>query len=241
MNEIAIFENLIDGDYTFVLKVWTNASSNHSNHYSQSSMQVLVHSSDVNSTTPEIYKNSLLKLDLNLNPLKFLDVEKLSLLTNIQLILKQNLKQKQDINPKIIVINQEILKKYSKSGISIEFYVLNEINHQVIDSSLVMKILYKLAFKSGGKFLKLNEQISGIENSNDLLIFDNLFHNQLVYDLKQMKCLNNCSEHGYCDQFTYVCVCDRYWFFNIYKYYFSNYDDETYGNNCGKYYENFVF
>jgi dyslexia-associated protein KIAA0319-like protein len=226
-NEIAIVENLIEGDYTFILKIWTNASSTH---YSQSSMQVLVHSSGINSTI-EIYENNLLKLDLNLNPFKFLDIEKVNLLTNIQLVLKKHLRLKEDNDPKIMVLNQEILKKYSKSGISIEFYVLNEINNEVIDSGLVMKILYKLLFKSDENFLKLNEQ--NTKNSNDLLIFDYFFHNQLVYDLKQMKCLNNCSDHGYCDPFTYMCVCDRYWFFNIYKFYSFNYNDETYGNNCG--------
>ena len=215
-SKIAIVDNLIEGDYTFILKIWT---SNSSNYDSQSTTQVLVRrnqkplNNDLN-----IFDNRL-KLDLNTNPLKFLEIERTSLITRIQLILKQSLLIK---NPKMIILKQEILKKYQKSGISIEFYVIDEYNNKVVDSGLIMRLLSKL--------IKSKNIFNFNKISSDLTVFDN----QYVFDIIQTKCLNNCSDHGYCDTFTFKCVCDRYWMMNIYKYYLANTFDETYGNNCGK-------
>jgi hypothetical protein len=193
-------------------------------------MQVFVRRNNNNNNNSQISENRL-RLDLNINPLKFIENEKSNLITRIQLILQQPPFIK---SPKIIILNQEVFKLYPKSGISFEFYVIDEQNNdKIVDGSLVMKLLFKLL--KSNKFLKISAISNSATDSNDLVVFDNILHDDYVYDLRQMKCMNNCSSHGYCDYITYKCVCDRYWMFNLYKFYLPNNFDETYGNNCGKF------
>lgn len=179
-----------------------------------------------------------------MDPLKFLEIEKLNLINKLQLYLQQPLDSGIK-KPKVVITNTDVLEVNAKSGVSIEFYVVEEQYGKqiVVNSSVVMALLYKL--------LKIDKVLHFDSISNAPLSTPNLNNNpsryylnaknfinvnfdNYVVDLRQMKCLFNCSDHGYCDMVTYKCVCDTYWIFNLHKYYFLKDSDVTYGNNCGK-------
>ena len=228
-NQMACIEGLVEGEYVFIVKVWTTSNKT----YSSGSVKVTVHQTnlnDINKITNNRYDNSIslltnqefdnrIRLILNTNPLKFSELEKDNLINKLELILQQ---PPLIVHPQIHITSIDLSYKYDKSGVFLEFYVTDESTKRdrktieiqqttkVVDGDIVMRLLHKAIIENSSKhFLQVN-----------------------VKEIKQMKCFKNCSNHGYCDQLTYKCVCDPYWMPNLYKYYLLRDLDQTYGNNC---------
>jgi len=198
---VAYITKLIEGEYTFILRVWTVKSGEQ---FLQDTVQVFVHREAPSGD----YQFNLLRLNLNTNPRHFTELEKLNLVNKLEVILHQP----SIINhPKVRLVNVGVDARARKSGVAVDFYV--EDMGRLVDSDDVLRILRR-SLLAGSQpraayFLKLN-----------------------THDLMQLRCANNCSNHGYCDQVTYECVCEELWMPNLYKYLFLVDTDITNGNNC---------
>lgn len=200
---IAYVTNLIEGEYTFILRVWTAKSGEQ---YLQDTVQVFVH----REAPSNDYQWNLVRLNLNTNPRHFTELEKYNLVNKLEIILQQP----SIINhPKVNLVNIAVDAKARKSSVSVDFYV--EDMGRLVDSGDVLRILRRSLIAASQShatyYLKLN-----------------------THDLVQLRCVNNCSNHGYCDRVTYQCVCEELWMPNLYKYFFLVDSDVTNGNNCGK-------
>ncbi len=203
---IALVENLIEGNYTFTLKVWTSASKT-----AYGANTVKVH---VDGTSPDMLKYSnRVRMNINANPFKFVELEEHNFLSKLELLLqKPNLSLG---HPKITITNvEQSVDGRDKSTVAIEFYVMNmneNGSYSVVQSATVMSLLYKLKYDYNRQYLDFN-----------------------VNSILPMQCNSTtCSAHGQCDPITFKCVCKQFWMQNLYKLYFSYESDPSFGNNCG--------
>jgi hypothetical protein len=238
---IAYVENLIEGDYTFILNIWTSKTVGEVNEedFSQDTVKIFVRRSHSLSTESipqksnktvndndfdDDYKlDNRLRIHLDENPLKFTELAKRNLISSLEILFK--MKPLSLVKPKIVLTKIDQTTDYdkqlllfnfapaqAKTNLFIEFYLLSGNSTRAISSDAIMNFLQTT--KSTEKKLSSLFQVN-------------------VKRVEQLKCFSNCSNHGYCDRFTYKCVCDRYWMFNFYNYYFNNQNDLTNGNNCG--------
>lgn len=141
---IVIYEQLVEGEYRFLLKVWTN-----DNELSQDTVHVYVHSStsnsDANSTislnsslkseSPSLNDN-IVQIELDIKPSLFSEYLKEQFLTKLQILLQQQveLKLKQ---PKVILVNTKIIiNSKGKSSVLLELIISDILDEKIKTADL---------------------------------------------------------------------------------------------------------
>jgi hypothetical protein len=258
---IVVFENLEAGLYRFLLQVWTNT-----NDFSQDTVHVHVHSSLSNkpfskeesySLTDEMdIQDSLIQIELDIDPVSFTEIKKQSFLKNFQEYIQQpEFKMKQ---PSLIFVGTKISTKLKKSNVLVEFLV---VENEFIDSngSAIISLANNFVLKENQKLVKTSNLIKALRSKQEKPSILSLFllpltNNDIatspyesldflgisIHDIVQPTCNTqkytrgfNCSSHGKCDKFSHKCICDKYWMPNLYMYYMENKSDLTNGSNCG--------
>lgn len=123
---VVMYEHLVEGVYTFWLRVWTNT-----NEMSQNTVHVYVHSSSVpqsnqvNMNQSSELSDNIVQIELDIEPKKFTESVKQEFLNKLQMFLLQaaelNLKR-----PKIIEINTRISTKEEKSTVILDLLIVNQ-------------------------------------------------------------------------------------------------------------------
>ncbi len=121
---IVMYEHLIEGVYTFLLRVWTNT-----NEMSQDTVHVYVHSSSVsqdgraNTNQSSELSDNIVQIELDIEPKIFTESVKQEFLNKLQMFLLQaelNLKR-----PTVNVINTRISTKEEKSTVILDLLIVD--------------------------------------------------------------------------------------------------------------------
>ena len=256
------------GFYRFLLQVWTNA-----NDFSQDTVHVYVHpylnsppfSIDVNnkediSPLREMdIQDSLVQIEIDMDPAKFSEKKKEAFLKNLQDLLQQP--EFKLIQPTVVFVSSKVSINLKKSTVLIEILVVeNDFSHKAdshftsISEGFTLTEYQTLAKSSGivkalrakrknpnlfGAFLQPIPNVEVVSSTHpyeslELLGVKILNVIQPTSNTQKYSRGFNCSSHGKCDAFSHKCICDKYWMPNLYMYYFENKSDLTNGSNCGK-------
>jgi hypothetical protein len=124
---VVMYEHLVEGVYTFLLRVWTNTDE-----MSQDTVHVYVHSSSVpesnqaNMNQSSELSDNIVQIELDIEPKMFTELVKQEFLNKLQMFLlhaELNLKR-----PKINVVNTRISTKEEKSTVILDLLIVDQAN-----------------------------------------------------------------------------------------------------------------
>ncbi|KAL7980534.1 hypothetical protein Chor_001688 [Crotalus horridus] len=191
---ILFLSNLVEGTYTFHLKV-TDAKGESAvdratvevkpeQVYIPTSPVHVTHSSTYFSTLPDPRKNNLVEMILDVNVSHLTERQKGMFIRQIGVLLG--------------VLDSDItvqkIQAYTEKSTKLVFYVRNQPPRQV--------------FKGRDVAWTLKSELR--KQQSDFLIFRAL-------EINTVTCQLNCSDHGLCDSFTKRCICDPFWMENFIK------------------------
>ncbi|RNA39755.1 hypothetical protein BpHYR1_012044 [Brachionus plicatilis] len=127
---VVVYENMVEGEYRFVLKVWSSEGE-----FSQDFVHVFVHGStnenvSAQAHNPAHINQNMIEIELDIEPSLLSEGLKIEFLNKLQNFLLQN-KEFRLTDPKLVLINSRLSYLEKKSSVVLELLVTDLVNSSI--------------------------------------------------------------------------------------------------------------